>query len=276
MAHRSTNSAHALDLNELNNKQKNNGNVSRKPEEDLNDPATTFVDLEVNALMTSSEVSDWTMRNCGKLPNRATTRPVWAQPPSPSGSHPGMNSQTPEGLEHPYLPGKIHMMKGAGHPDETQMEVRRTRVATVTDEPTDPVSISTPPGAQTGTADEYLIRSEAGSWEDDARAVGDWRNTPRRDPLYSDEEDLRRGRETTVIRDRIAPSLRSDPELVYSRELGEYTSQPRDDRSYDTRRQTVTTDIRTRVDPFSRRDLNLERGTSPDEEPSRRATATIL
>ena len=224
MAHRSTNSAHALDLNELNNKQKNNGNVSRKPEEDLNDPAITFVDLEVNALMTSSEVSDWTMRNCGKLPNRATTRPVWAQPPSPSGRHPGMNSQTPEALEHRPLPGRIYMMKGTGHPDDTSTEVRRTRVATAVNEPTDPVSISTPPGAQKGTADEYLIRSEAGSMEDDVRAVGNWRNASRQNPQYSDEDDS-----------------------------NEQASRPR----YDSRTgATATTGTRSEVDPILKRYLN--------------------
>ena len=167
-----------------------------------------------------SEATGLVIQKSGKLPSGATTRPSRVQPPSLSGSHPGILDRVTNDFGNRPIPGRIYMMR---RPDMTiTTEVRKTKVATAANEPSDPVSNRTSPGARPSTADEHSVRDEGGSRE-------------------------------------------------YEEDRGDTDRRPLPSGG----RQTATSGVRSEVDPFSRRDLNLGRSVSPDGDPSRRGSATV-
>ena len=55
---------------------------------------STGTDNESEGQDEGHELPDPTMRDCGKLPSGATTRPGWVRPLSPPSSHPGTKDQS--------------------------------------------------------------------------------------------------------------------------------------------------------------------------------------
>ena len=67
-------------------------------------------------------------------------------------------------------PGKLFLMRGSNDDDDD--EVHQRSVAAEQIEPTDQVSIRAPSGVPHDAAEEYLVRSEVGSQDDDSRDRG--------------------------------------------------------------------------------------------------------